>query len=241
MSIKMRTIGKARGAGAAALLLLAWPGWAEQSLSVSTLPLELVGVVVNAAAPARSVCCVRRTYPSPRVGLFSTGESLYDYAEIREIRRDGVVLQNKVTNGPELLVFSRDKPFVAPSPSPPPPAPVPTQADDGIKVTVAKETIAHYLTNLPELLDSAFAAPRYRDGQDGRRIVEGFEISRIKDGGAADQLGLKNGDVILDVNGEPLDGLPTVMRLLGQAQSLPQARLTVLRGGQKMSFVIDRK
>jgi len=230
-----------RSSWIAVLLFLALPARAQHSLPVSTLPLDLVGVIVNAAAPARSVCLVRRTYPAPRVDLFSTGESLYDYAEIREIRGDGVVLRNKITNGSELLVFNRDKPFVAAAPSPPHPAPVPIKDADGVKVTVAKETIAHYLTNLPELLDSAFAAPRYRDGQDGRRAVEGFEISRIKAGGAADQLGLKNGDVILDVNGEPLDGLPTVMRLLSRAQDLAQAKLTVLRNGQKMNFVIDRK
>jgi type II secretory pathway component PulC len=240
MSKKLRTSGKAKGAGAAALLLLAWPGWAQQPLPVSTLPLDLVGVIVNAAAPARSVCLVRRAYPAPKVEIFAAGETVFDYAEIREIRRDGVVLQNRVTNSPELLLFARDKPLAMPAP-PPPPAPIRAIAPDGIKVAVAKETVAHYLKNLPELLDSAFAAPRFRDGKDGQRVVDGFEISRIKDGGAADLLGLKNGDVILDVNGEALDGLPTIMRLLGQVQSLSQAKLTVLRGGQKLSFVIDRK
>jgi len=43
------------------------------------------------------------------------------------------------------------------------------------------------------------------------------------------------------VNGEPLDSLATVMRLLGLIPNMPEAKLTVLRGGRKMDFVFIRK
>jgi type II secretory pathway component PulC len=47
--------------------------------------------------------------------------------------------------------------------------------------------------------------------------------------------------VILEVNGETLDSLPTVLRLFGQVQSATQAKLTVLRGSQRMTFVFNTK
>jgi type II secretory pathway component PulC len=45
----------------------------------------------------------------------------------------------------------------------------------------------------------------------------------------------------VEVNGKTLDGLPTVMRLFGQAQTTGQVKVTVLRGGQKMTFVLTTK
>ena len=63
----------------------------------------------------------------------------------------------------------------------------------------------------------------------------------MKAGGAADQLGLRNGDVIQEVNGQLLDGMPTVMRLFEQIQTLPQMKVAVLRNGQKLTFVLNTK
>ena len=54
-------------------------------------------------------------------------------------------------------------------------------------------------------------------------------------------MGLRNGDVILEVNGELLGIMATVIRLLGGIQNASRAKMAVLRGGQKMNFVIDRK
>ena len=56
----------------------------------------------------------------------------------------------------------------------------------------------------------------------------------MKAGGAADQLGLRNGDVVQEVDGQALDGMATVMRLFGQIQTLPRVKVTVLRDGRKL-------
>jgi type II secretory pathway component PulC len=224
---------------AAGLLILATPHQSPQSLPYSTLPLDLVGVIVDAAAPASSVCLIRRTYPQMKNGIFRPGQKTFDYAEIKEIRRDGIVLLNLVANRAEFLTFPEDKPLIKTEPPPPPPALA--RSPEVVKVELAKDTVNHYLKNLPSLLDSAFAAPRYREAKNGQKSIAGFEISRIKEGGIVEQLGIRNGDVILEVNGEPLDSLATVMRLIGRIQDIPQSKMTVLRNGQKMNFVFNRK
>ncbi len=234
----------ARGARwAAGLWLLAAPFQSAPPLPPSTLPLDLVGVVVNAAAPDRSVCFVRRTYPSPSDAILRSGQSAFDYAEIVEVRLDGVVLRNRALGSFELLPFPKDRPRLKVPPAAPaaPAIATATPSSGPSRVEVPKGTVEHYLKNLPDLLDSAFAAPRLRPGKDGATAIDGFEISRIKQGSIVEQLGIRNGDVVLDVNGEALDSLATVMRLLGRFRDLPEAKLTVLRAGKKTTFVFVRK
>jgi len=109
-----------------------------------------------------------------------------------------------------------------------------------VDVALPPASVDHYLLNLPDLLSSAQATPHYRD-ELGPRTIERFEIGQIKPGSVVEQIGLENGDAILEVNGEKLDSLATVLRLFGQAQATTQARLTVLRGTQRMTFVFNTK
>jgi len=106
---------------------------------------------------------------------------------------------------------------------------------------VPKASVNHYLVNLPELMNSARATPRFHDAANGQRVMEGFEVGQIKEGSVVEKLGLKNGDVIFEVNGQALDSLATVVRLFSEAQSLPQATLGVLRGGRRMTFVFNAR
>lgn len=217
-------------------ILQAVPGIPQYSI----LPLDLVGIIVSTVAPSNSVCLIRCTYPSKKDAVFQPGQRAFDLAEIREIRPDGVIIQNLVTNDLEYLGFHKNHPPAKRPPTLPTPR-VLMRSPDTVSIDLPKDTIEHYLENLPGLLDSAFAAPRYRDGPNGQKVIDGFEISRIKAGSVVERLEFKNGDVILAVNGEPLDGLATVMRLLGRIQNMTEAKLTVLRGGRKLNFVFNRK
>jgi type II secretory pathway component PulC len=122
-----------------------------------------------------------------------------------------------------------------------PPPPVLRKSSDVVTVEVPEESVQHYLANLPELLCSARATPRYRDTGLSQRTIEGFEIDQIKPAGVVGQMGLRNGDVILALHGEPLDSLASVMRLFAQALGMTQSRMTVLRNGQRLTFVLNRK
>ena len=211
----------------------------------STLPLTLVGVAVNTAAPARSAGIIRCTYAEDRVtAISSPGERACDLAEIIEVREDAVVIRNLLTNRLELVAL-RSTSALSGVPPPTrveaPQPPVVTTSPNLVSVKLRPESIAHYLSNLPELLDSSLATPRYHDAGNGQRAMEGFEISQIREGGVVEQLGLRDGDVIVEVNGDKLDSLASVMRLVGQAQLMTQAKMIVLRNGQRMTFVFDAK
>ncbi len=228
-------------AWAVALLAAGAPQQPQPPLPLSALPLRLTGLALDENTPAKSACLVRCAGPPEIRGLFFAGQRICDLAEVREIRPDGVVIENLVTKRAEFLTFSDTKPPAGA----PPPASSPAQASapspEVVSIQRPRESLAHYLANLPELLDSAVATPRYQDLPNGQRSIDGYEIGSIKAGSVVEQLGLQNGDVILEVNGQTLDGPATVVRLFGELQAAPQATVTVVRNGQKMTFVFNTK
>ncbi|MCX6551370.1 MAG: PDZ domain-containing protein [Acidobacteria bacterium] len=226
---------------------------AQGELPAAALPIVLLGVVVDSAVSANSTCLVRCTYSDGRRGTSTVGpgQNACDLAEVREILQDAVVVKNLLTNRLELLTFpgthAAPRPQIATeSPSAPtaeiPLAPpVVSRSADVVTVELGKDAVGHYLANLPDLLSSALATPRYRDAGNGQHAIDGFELGHIKEGSVVEQAGFKNGDVIVEFNGEPLDSVSTVIRLFGQAQVTAQAKLTVLRNSQRMTFVINTK
>jgi membrane-associated protease RseP (regulator of RpoE activity) len=247
------TMGFGASVAAWALCLFAFgaPRQSPKPLSLTALPLSLVGVIVDAAEPSNSICLIRCAYPVQSVGTFGPGESACDVAEVQEVRADAVVIRNLLANRSELLSLQEAKPpATAPAPAdakppvqavPAPPLPVLRRSSDVVTIDLPEASVTHYLANLPELLGSARATPRYRHTGFGQQTIEGFEIDQIKAGGVVEQMGLKNGDVVVDLNGQPLDSLPSVIRLFGQAQGMTQSRMTILRNGQRMTFVLNRK
>jgi len=221
-------------------------GQAAAALPRTALPMVLVGAMADSVEPSRSACLVRCTQPPERqyTSMLNVGATACDLAEIREIRKDAIVLRNLSANRLELLPLPEigaPKGALAADTELPPAPIVVNEAPGLVSVDVPKATVDHYRVNLSELLSSAQAMPRFRDAASGQRVIEGFELTRIRAGSVIAQVGLREGDLIVDVNGQALDSLPTVLRLFGQAQTMGQATVTVLRGSQRMTFVFNTK
>ena len=216
------------------------------SLPRTSLPMVLVGIMVDSAEPSRSACLIRCTYQKERrsASTLETGEIACDLAEVKEIRPDAVVVKNQLTNQLELLPLQAstlENETRARAAAPVPEPEIVEASPEFVSVEVPKAAVDYYLRNFTDLLNSSQATPRFRDAPGGRRTIEGFELGHIEAGSVVEKVGLKNGDVIVEVNGETLDSLPTVLRLFGQAQTMGRAQVTVLRGGQRMTFVFNTK
>lgn len=218
----------------------------------SPLPLRLTGVIVDGVTPSRSACLIH-CLDRPERGLFVAGDRVCDVASVRAIRSDGVVIENLRTGRPELLAFG---PASAPNRTETaegavgsgsvPSVAAPASADGAspaapevYTIALARAVLAGELANLPVLLDSATATPRYRDAAEGRGVIDGYEIGRLRPASLLDRLGLRNGDVVLEVNGHPLDGMATVMRLFGQLGATTRTEVVVLRDGRRVTFVVE--
>lgn len=214
-------------------------------LRATELPIALVGVAVDAAVPSKSVCMVRCTAAATTsaTSIVGVGQRACDVAEVTEVRQDVVIIKNLLTNKVETLSFRRNAgPAPVPPPSPAPAAPsVVKRSATGVTVDVPKAAVDHYLLNLTELLTAALATPHFQDGGTGPRVMDGFQLGEIKPGSVIEQLGLRNGDIITEVNGEKLDSVAVVIRLAGQVQNIGQAKMLVIRAGKPMTFVFNTK
>jgi S1-C subfamily serine protease len=176
--------------------------------------------------------------------MLYVGERACDLAEVTQIRPDVVVVRNLQTGRLESLTLpDAGTPRAArAAASESLPDPVVESREPGVvNVDVPKAAVDHYLVNLSDLLSSAQAVPHAGVDASGRRIIDGFELRQVKPGSVIEKAGLKDGDVIAEVNGVTLDGLPTVLRAFGQAQAAGQATLTVLRGSQRLTFVLTTR
>jgi S1-C subfamily serine protease len=76
---------------------------------------------------------------------------------------------------------------------------------------------------------------RLADAPPGKNGQRGAVVSEVISGGAFAKAGLRTGDVILAINGQPITGASDVERSIGEAKSghYPSALLTIRRGNAK--------
>lgn len=222
----------------------------REAIPQSSLPLRLVGVALDASTPSRSAGLIQceSVAGKPIARIAAIGDCACDLAEVREVRADAVVIRNLETDRLELLRLPEanaisSSPLLAQSddagqPEPEEiPEPVILPSSTGvITVELRRELLHRCLSNLSEVLTSAQATPHYASGTSSSLAIDGYEMTRIKSGGIVDQLGLREGDVVLDFNGRTLNNLAAVTGLLSQAEELPGAKMTVLRDDKKVTF-----
>jgi general secretion pathway protein C len=108
---------------------------------------------------------------------------------------------------------------VTPPPPPPPPAPTPTAAVSSVDPA--------------RLITQAGLRPRMR----GLRL-DGFTVSASGDAALLRAAGLQAGDVILAINGQPLDSLERIAALRGQLANSSGAELRYERDGAVQTSII---
>jgi hypothetical protein len=154
--------------------------------------------------------------------VLARGESAPGAPELRHVASDHVVL---VDGGRELrLEFTDDPP---PPPSPPGATSGPLDAD------AARAAAAMGLGAPQQDVYVSALRPQMRDG-----AVEGFVWRRGAAGGALAALGLREGDVILSVGGEPLTSEERVAELAGVLGSGRAVEVRWRRGGQVLTATL---
>jgi serine protease Do len=64
----------------------------------------------------------------------------------------------------------------------------------------------------------------------------GVEISSVTEGGPADKAGLKQGDVVLEYNGQPVEGMTQFQRLVHETPAGRQVKIEVWRNGAALTL-----
>src|ERR1039458_10429789 len=64
----------------------------------------------------------------------------------------------------------------------------------------------------------------------------GVEISSVTEGGPADKAGIKQGDIVLEYNGQPVEGLTQFQRLVHETPAGRQVKVEVWRNGAPLTL-----
>ena len=94
-------------------------------------------------------------------------------------------------------------------------------------VSISKQEVTESLGDLKSIMSQAVVRPFINEG-----VQQGFVISNIVPGSLYERLGLKNGDVIIDVNNRKLETADDLLQLVGVMQAGGGISVNLMRNGQ---------
>lgn len=204
----------------AALLLVGGSAFAQPAGSEGPREaLVLEGVIIT-RNPASSIALVRRE-GSKRARPIRVGQEFAGYV-LLEVTRDSASLANDA--GRVRLSLSGH-----PSSNE---MTLPEEAPSWIHRDFSKATTAaRFEREIPVILGETGLTERVSNGE-----IRGLTLTRLPDGTLLSESGLKLGDTILSINGEPLRGLDSLWSLLARFEDADELRVIVERQGEVVRF-----
>jgi len=196
---------------------------AETSVAPSNLNMTLTGV----AARSSGGCALVIVQGQPEAA-FCSGEEISPGVRLDTVERDRIVI---VRNGVREAVFMKDAESGAAGvalAAPQPPIVQPVGTD---RQLVDRRQLQQQLGK-PEFLNQALIVPN----PDG-----GFLVRQVQAGSLYEKLGLRPGDVIRSVNGQPLTSMDDVMRLYQQFGTAQRVLVDVQRQGRSETLYYDMR
>jgi Type II secretory pathway, component PulC len=94
-------------------------------------------------------------------------------------------------------------------------------------MTLSKKTVNENLNDLKSIMNQAVVRPFLNEG-----IQEGFIISNIAPNSLYEKMGLQNGDIIIDINNNPIQSADNLLQTVNLMQSGGSVTLNVKRNGR---------
>ncbi len=176
------------------------------------LKFRLVGTLVT---PGRDPIAIIEDTAQKKQDAFQITEKIFDKATLKEIYSDKVVVDNQ--GALETLELKEGLPGE--------PGESRIQSRDG-SFTVPEEELSQALANLPVLLSQARAVPYFRNGES-----VGMRLYAIKSGSMYEKLGLKNSDIIKNINQSPVTDPAKALKLFEDLKSQRSIQVVVEREG----------
>src|SRR5207247_9291074 len=195
---------------------------AEASVAPSNLTMTLTGVAARAAGG----CALVIVQGQPEAA-FCSGEEISPGVRLDTVERDRIVI---VRNGVREAVFMKEPEGSAAGIVAAPPPPI-VQSVGTDRQLVDRRQLQQQLGR-PEFLNQALIVPN----PDG-----GFLVRQVQAGSLYEKLGLRPGDVIKNVNGQPLTSMDDVMRPHQQFGTAQRALVAVQRQGRSETLYYDMR
>ena len=186
-----------------------------EDLPLSQLKLKLKGTIVD--KNGKYSTAIIEDLARKSQDLYHVGDKVKN-ALIKKIARTYVIINTGSRD--EILAMNPDEMGKKSSPQ--------IQRTGSGKIKVSRKLIEHSMSNLASIMQDALIKPYFRRGK-----VEGFKITRIRNGSLYSQLGLKNGDVLIGINNEKLDDPKKLLTLYDRFKNLNEIKLKIKRRGRQ--------
>ena len=200
----------------------------------SELKVRLLGTVVATPETFSSALIADEENPYPKG--YSIGDKLYD-REVIKIEKKRVTLRRP--DGEIEVLTIEDTITAAPTSSAPI---VASNSEDGAvqetgdgRYQVSKELFDKYINDLEGI--SRMGRALLHRGPDGE--FDGYRLSAIRRNTLADQLGIKNGDIIHTVNGQDLDSVQSAMNAYNTLKTDSNFCFEITRRGSPVELCYD--
>jgi general secretion pathway protein C len=182
--------------------------------------------LTGVAAREKSGCALVIVQGQPEAA-FCSGEEISPGVRLDTVERDRIVI---VRNGAREAVFMKEPEGGAAAGVALPPPPI-VQSVGTDRTLVDRRQLQQQLGR-PEFLNQALIVPN----PDG-----GFLVRQVQAGSLYEKLGLRPGDVIRNVNGQPLTNMDDVMRLYQQFGTAQRVLVDVQRQGRNETLYYDMR
>lgn len=214
-----------------------------ETATVAALPradLKLIGTVIGGDEESLALIMA-----SNALNAYRPGDSLPGGGRLLKVARNVAHIEN--ADGSLSLLQLHQDPSTSTTSAPPPtrrqpPAasPAPQTDAEGIRPVapnrwlIEGDVVEQARGNLGELLKSARMEPRLVNG-----ATDGFVIAMLQPGSLLSQMGFRRGDVVMQVNGMPLDSPEKALQIFQQLREARSLRVHVERQGEPSVFEYD--
>lgn len=213
-------------------------GLAEGPARKTSLPLTLIGTVVL-KNELKSIAAIEDKSQN-MVFPVRIDDTISDKIQITKIEHLKVYFINKSTGHLEYVEIIEDQPTLETRALKPTASGPKKPANEGITQTddthyeIERNAVDKTVSNLNEVLQQARAIPNFENG-----MPDGYKMLQIVPGSIYDKLGVKNGDVITGLNGDPINDPGKAFQLFNELRTASHLEITVKRSGRKMTMNYD--
>jgi general secretion pathway protein C len=200
----------------------------------STLPLTLIGTIVH-ANPGKSVATIQVKGNAEKVLPYIPNDEIEGMATLIKVERKKAFIRNLSVGTLEYIQIKDESTFAFSKKQVTQEGPISKEGNN--TYAISRSDLETQMSNLPELLTQARAVPNLVPGGNGK--IDGFRILDVVDGSLYTKLGIKTGDVIKSVDGEPVDSPAKAMELYNNLRSKNQVNLTMERNGTPMNMTYN--
>lgn len=200
----------------------------------TTLQLTLWGTIASDSPNAWAIIEDKKTR---KQSLYKVGDVVQN-ATLTHVLRNTVILN--LNGEDQKLSVEEERNAGSGRSSMPPPRDFGDRdaGDDGEakKITLERTMIDESLKDINKLMKDVRIRPHFKDGQ-----PDGLIVSGIRGDSVFKKLGLRNGDIIMGVDGNKIESVDDAMKLYGGLKEMENMKVEIKRRGQLQTLDFDIK